>query len=118
MIPARVTGNTSESYCDTILQIKPRIGSLVLSFDGNEIFSNEDLKDSFELSEGSFFSFLRNDNAYSKEKLTGDIESLESFYKNRGYIKFSVESAQVSLSKDYKDIFIKQLIKPKKAASA
>ena len=73
---------------------------------GNEIFSDEDLKDSFELSEGSFFSFLRNDNAYSKEKLTGDIESLESFYKNRGYIKFSVESAQVSLSKDYKDIFI------------
>ena len=73
---------------------------------GNEIFSDEDLKDSFELSEGSFFSFLRNDNAYSKEKLTGDIESLESFYKNRGYIKFSVESTQVSLSKDYKDIFI------------
>ena len=73
---------------------------------GNEIFTDEDLKDSFELSEGSFFSFLRNDNAYSKEKLTGDIESLESFYKNRGYIKFSVESAQVSLSKDYKDIFI------------
>ena len=73
---------------------------------GNEIFSDEDLKDSFELSEGSFFSFLRNDNAYSKEKLTGDIESLESFYKNRGYINFSVESAQVSLSKDYKDIFI------------
>lgn len=73
---------------------------------GNEIFSDEDLKDSFELSEGSFFSFLRNDNSYSKEKLTGDIESLESFYKNRGYIKFSVESTQVSLSKDYKDIFI------------
>jgi outer membrane protein insertion porin family len=73
---------------------------------GNEIFLDENLKDSFELSEGSFFSFLRNDNAYSKEKLTGDIESLESFYKNRGYINFSVESAQVSLSKDYKDIFI------------
>lgn len=73
---------------------------------GNEIFSDEDLKDSLELSEGSFFSFLRNDNAYSKEKLKGDIESLESFYKNRGYIKFSVESTQVSLSKDYKDIFI------------
>jgi outer membrane protein insertion porin family len=73
---------------------------------GNEIYSDEDLKDSFELSEGSFFSFLRNDNSYSKEKLTGDIESLESFYKNRGYIKFSVESTQVSLSKDYKDIFI------------
>ena len=36
---------------------------------GNEIFSNEDLLDSFELSEGSFFSFLNNDDAYSREKL-------------------------------------------------
>jgi len=73
---------------------------------GNEIFSNEELTEAFELSEGSFFSFLRNDNAYSKEKLKGDIETLESFYKDRGYMKFSVESTQVSLSKDYKDIFI------------
>ena len=73
---------------------------------GNEIFSNEELREAFELSEGSFFSFLRNDNAYSKEKLKGDIETLESFYKDRGYMKFSVESTQVSLSKDYKDIFI------------
>jgi outer membrane protein insertion porin family len=73
---------------------------------GNEIFSNEQLIEAFELSEGSFFSFLRNDNAYSKEKLKGDIETMESFYKNRGYMKFSVESTQVSLSKDYKDIFI------------
>jgi outer membrane protein insertion porin family len=73
---------------------------------GNEIFSNEQLIEAFELSEGSFFSFFRNDNAYSKEKLKGDIETMESFYKNRGYMKFSVESTQVSLSKDYKDIFI------------
>ena len=73
---------------------------------GNEIFSNEELTEAFELSEGSFFSFLRNDNAYSKEKLKGDIETLESFYKDRGYMKFSVESTQVSLSKNYKDIFI------------
>jgi len=73
---------------------------------GNEIFSNEELTEAFELSEGSFFSFFFFDNAYSKEKLKGDIETLESFYKDRGYMKFSVESTQVSLSKDYKDIFI------------
>ena len=47
---------------------------------GNELFSNEDLLDGFELSSGSIFSFLSNDNAYSREKLKGDIESLESFY--------------------------------------
>lgn len=60
----------------------------------------------FELSEGSFFSFLNNDNAYSREKLKGDIETLESFYKDRGYLKFSIESSQISLSRDMKNIFI------------
>lgn len=73
---------------------------------GNEIFTNEELLKGFELSEGSFFSFLNNNNAYSREKLRGDIETLESFYKNRGYLKFSVESSEISLSKDLKDIFI------------
>ena len=73
---------------------------------GNEKFSNDELLDRFELSEGSFFSFLNNNNSYSREKLEGDIENLESFYKNRGYLKFSIESSQVSLSKDLKDIYI------------
>jgi outer membrane protein insertion porin family len=73
---------------------------------GNEKFSNEELLDRFELTEGSFFSFLNNNNSYSREKLEGDIENLESFYKNRGYLKFSIESSQVSLSKDLKDIYI------------
>ena len=73
---------------------------------GNEKFSSEELLDIFELAEGSFFSFLNNNNSYSREKLEGDIENLESFYKNRGYLKFSIESSQVSLSKDLKDIYI------------
>ena len=73
---------------------------------GNELFSNEDLLDGFELSSGSIFSFLSNDNAYSREKLKGDIETLESFYLNRGYLKFSIESSEISLSKDKKSIFI------------
>ena len=73
---------------------------------GNEIFTDEELLDTFELKEGSFFSFLSNDNQYSREKLTGDIESLEAFYFNRGYLKFSIESSQVSLSRDKKSIYI------------
>jgi len=73
---------------------------------GNEVFSTEDLLEGFELSEGSLFSFIRNDNQYSKEKLQGDIETLESFYLDRGYLKFSIESSQVSLSRDKKSIFI------------
>ena len=73
---------------------------------GNEAFGNDELIDGFELSEGSFFSFLNNDNAYSREKLKGDIETLESYYRDRGYLKFSIESSQISLSKDMKKIFI------------
>ncbi|MDA9935889.1 outer membrane protein assembly factor BamA [Gammaproteobacteria bacterium] len=73
---------------------------------GNELFSDEDLMTSFELKEGRWYSFLSNKNKYSKEKLQGDIENLESFYLDRGYLKFSIESSQVSVSKDKKDIFI------------
>ena len=73
---------------------------------GNEVYDTEELLKGFELSEGSFFSFLNNDNAYSREKLKGDIETLESFYKDRGYLKFSIESSQISLSRDMKSIFI------------
>ena len=73
---------------------------------GNKIFDDETLKNLFELKEGSFFSFLSNNNQYSKEKLEGDIESLESFYLDRGYLKFSIESSQVSISRDRKSLFI------------
>ncbi len=73
---------------------------------GNEIYSDEDLLDSFELSEGSFFSFLSSNNQYSREKLIGDIETLESYYRDRGYLKFSIESSQISLSRDKESIFI------------
>ena len=44
---------------------------------GNETFTDDELLDSFELSEGSFFSFLSSNNQYSREKLVGDLETLE-----------------------------------------
>ena len=73
---------------------------------GNEIYNDEELLDAFELSEGSFFSFLSSNDQYSREKLVGDIETLESYYRDRGYLKFSIESSQISLSRDKKSIFI------------
>jgi outer membrane protein insertion porin family len=73
---------------------------------GNKLFTDDELSLAFELEEGGWFSFLSNNNQYSKEKLEGDIENLESYYLDRGYLKFSVESVQVSVSEDKKDIFI------------
>ena len=73
---------------------------------GNKIFPDDELLKSFELGEGSILSFLTSDDQYSREKLQGDIENLESYYLDRGYLKFSLESTQVSLTRDRKGIHI------------
>ncbi len=77
---------------------------------GNSIFNDEDLLDVMELSEGSWLSFLSNDNQYSREKLQGDLENLESYYLDRGYLEFSIESSQVSISRDRSSIYITYII--------
>ena len=73
---------------------------------GNNLFTDEELMTEFELQEGKWYTFLSNKDKYSKEKLEGDMESLESFYLDRGYLKFSIESSQVSVSKNKEDVFI------------
>ena len=77
---------------------------------GNNIFTDEDLLDVMELSEGSWLSFLSNDNQYSREKLQGDIENLESYYLDRGYLQFSIESSQVSISRNRENIYITYIL--------
>lgn len=73
---------------------------------GNTVFEDEEILDTFELSTGGLLSFIRNDDRYSKEALEGDLESLRSYYMNRGYADFRVEDAQVQISPDKRDIFI------------
>ena len=73
---------------------------------GNESFLDEEVLGDFELKTGGWFSFFTNDNRYSREKLKGDIESLESFYRNRGYVEFNLVSSQVSVSSDKSGVFI------------
>lgn len=73
---------------------------------GNQAFSDEELADLFELRTTGWLSWLRSDDRYSREKLTGDIERLESYYLDRGYLEFRIESTQVSLSPDRQSVFI------------
>jgi outer membrane protein insertion porin family len=77
-----------------------------ISFVGNKAFSDKQLRDLLNLDTPGWFTWYTKADQYSKEKLTGDIESLKSFYLNRGYIEMQVESTQVSISPDKKDIFI------------
>lgn len=73
---------------------------------GNEVFSDEDLQAEFELQTTGWLSFFTNDDKYSKEKLTGDLETLTSYYMDRGYLEFRIDSTQVSVSPNKKEVFI------------
>ena len=73
---------------------------------GNEKFEQKDLLGSWESGESNWLSWYRRDDQYSREKLSGDLERLNSHYLDRGYVDFSVDSTQVSISPDRQDMFI------------
>ena len=73
---------------------------------GNNTFDEDDVRSGFELDTANWLSWIRQDDRYSKEALEGDLESLRSFYMNRGYADFRVESTQVAISPNKKDIFV------------
>lgn len=73
---------------------------------GNESFSEDDLLDLFKLGSRRWHSFYSKNDQYSKQKLAGDLETLRSFYLDRGHIKFEIKSTQVSISPDKQDIYI------------
>ncbi len=73
---------------------------------GNEKFSDEELLDLFELNKTGAFSWISSNDRYAREKLKGDLEKLESYYLDRGYLDFHVVSSQVSLSPDQKSVYI------------
>lgn len=73
---------------------------------GNTLYSDEELLERMELKLPTLLSFYKKDDKYSKEKLTSDIEGLESFYLDRGYLKFIIDSTQVSIAPNKEDVYI------------
>ena len=73
---------------------------------GNSVFSDEDLLGLFESKTTGWLSWMRSDDKYSKEKFSGDIETLSSYYLDRGYIKFNVDSTQVSVAPTRDAVYI------------
>ena len=73
---------------------------------GATAFSESTLKKEFELTTGGWFSWFTKDDQYSKQKLSGDLEKLKSYYLNRGYLEFNIESTQVSITPDKEKIYI------------
>jgi outer membrane protein insertion porin family len=73
---------------------------------GNKTFSDKELRDAMKLSTSGWFTWYSKADQYSKTKLTGDIEAIKSFYLDRGYLEATVESTQVSITPDKKDIYL------------
>ncbi len=73
---------------------------------GNSAFDDEELLDAFQLKTPNWLSFYRQDDRYARETLLGDLETLRSFYMDRGYAAFEIVSTQVAISPDRQNIYI------------
>jgi len=70
---------------------------------GNSAFDNDELLGKFQLSAQAFFS---DNDQYSKQKLSADLENLRSYYLDNGYINFNIDSTQVTITPDKKDVYV------------
>lgn len=73
---------------------------------GNKAFQDKELLKQFKLSTPTMFSFFTKNDQYSKQKLAADLESLRSYYLDRGYVNFNVDSTQVSITPDKSDVYV------------
>lgn len=73
---------------------------------GNKAYTDDELLGVFQLGAHDTLAFLSGSSKYSKQKLAGDLESLRSYYMDRGYINFSIDSTQVSITPDKKDVYV------------
>jgi outer membrane protein insertion porin family len=73
---------------------------------GNTSFDEDEIRDGFNLDTANWLSWIRQDDRYEKQGLEGDLETLRSFYMDRGFANFSITSTQVAISPNKKDIFV------------
>ena len=73
---------------------------------GNNLYDDDELLELFTLSTGGWLTWLSKRDQYSRQKLAADLETVRSFYLDRGYINFSIDSTQVSLTPDKADVYV------------
>lgn len=91
-----------------------------VNFIGNQVFSSSTLRDEMRLSTPNWFSWYSKNDLYSREKLGFDIENITAYYRDRGYLDFNINSTQVSISPDKKNMYLTLVLnegKPYKVSS-
>lgn len=107
-IKTDVTPEKKGNKVDVAITISEGVDTTIKSIDivGNKTFDDETLLGQFKLRATHFLSFIEGDDKYEREKLSGDLESLRSYYLDRGYADFHIQSVQVAISPDHKSIYI------------
>jgi outer membrane protein insertion porin family len=82
-----------------------------LNIIGNHAFTDKEVREGFESNTPGLLSWYSKDDQYSREKLSGDLEKLQSYYMNRGYADFGVDSTQVSIAPDRRSMYIDTSVK-------
>ena len=108
---ARVTGTVAPLERNRVavrFEISEGVAAKIrrINIVGNTAFDTDVLLDEFELETTGFFSFLSRADRYSRPKLAADLETLRSFYLDKGFIQFNVDSTQVSITPDKRDVHI------------
>jgi len=93
---------------DVIVDIKEgkRAKIEMINLVGNTKFKEKDVLEDFELHTPNWLSWYKQDDRYSRESLTGDLEKLRSYYMDRGYANFQIESTQVTIAPEKDDMYI------------
>jgi outer membrane protein insertion porin family len=107
----KITPNVNQldrNRVDITLNIKEGKAAKIrhINLVGNELYSDKDITKSWESHTTSWLSWYKHDDQYSREKLSGDIEKLNAWYLNRGFLDFNLDSTQVAISPDKKDMYL------------
>ena len=78
-----------------------------IEFNGNERYSDRQLRNQLSLSEGGLFTWISKSNRFSETKFRQDLESINDFYQNNGYFDFRITDVDVAMSEDKKAQTIK-----------
>mgnify|MGYP002621184755 CR=1 FL=1 len=108
VVDTKLTEDEAENTVDIAVEIKEgeRARIRQVTIVGNEVFSDEELRSGMKLRTRNWLSWYRQDDRYSRETLVGDLEALQSFYMDRGYANFDVDSTQVQISPDRQGIYV------------
>ncbi|MFT4021590.1 MAG: POTRA domain-containing protein, partial [Acinetobacter sp.] len=93
---------------DLTVNFKEGKAAKVVNIDviGNKVFSDDDIKQAFAIKESSWSSIVTRNDKYAKERMSSSLENLRALYLNDGYVNFNVNSSNLNLSEDKKNIFI------------